>query len=340
MTNTILGVGLLILLNILLINLFFKAAIRWKIVDTPNERSSHRSLTIRGGGILFPISWFTFSLINGLALPYATLGLLLISVISFLDDFSPKKPLVRLVVHTLAFILLFSEFDLFAKMSLFWILCGLVLCIGILNAVNFMDGINGITVLYFTAFLVPIAFSLSYGMGRDFDLLSIKSPFIYLASSLLVFGYYNLRKKARTFAGDVGSVSIGYLMIMFIIFYGFDGSLSETGFEVHRWDYNYASIFFLALYGVDSIITIVERILRKENIFKAHRSHLYQLLTNELGIGHLKIALLYFLVQLSINTAIIYYEPPLWHLVAGTLVLVVLYLLVKSGVRNRIKQTQ
>jgi UDP-N-acetylmuramyl pentapeptide phosphotransferase/UDP-N-acetylglucosamine-1-phosphate transferase len=169
-----------------------------------------------------------------------------------------------------------------------WILpLVLVLLIGWINAFNFMDGINGISVLY--ALSAIISFSLLPIHETSLPLL------ITVGLSCLVFGFFNVRTKAKTFAGDVGSISLalflGYFMIKTIV---------QTG--------QIGYILFFSVYGIDAIITIIIRIKNKENIFEAHRSHLYQYLANEQGHSHVLIAVLYAVLQLLVNGIVIYLE--------------------------------
>ncbi|HQF47878.1 MAG TPA: UDP-GlcNAc--UDP-phosphate GlcNAc-1-phosphate transferase, partial [Flavobacterium alvei] len=150
-----------------------------------------------------------------------------------------------------------------------------------------MDGINGITVLY--ALTAIISFSVLPVHGTSLPLL------ITLGLSCLVFGFFNVRKIAKTFAGDVGSISLalflGYFMIKTIVLTG------QIGY-----------ILFFSVYGIDAVITILFRIKKKENIFEAHRSHLYQYLVNEHGYSHILIAVLYAIIQLLVNGIVLFFE--------------------------------
>lgn len=321
---------ILLAINFLLINLFFHLAVRWKIVDTPNERSSHKDITIRGGGIIFPLAWLQYSVWNGFAEPFISLAVLLVAVISFVDDFKPQRPLVRLLFHVTAFLLVFHQLFLIESFGIIALIPVLILCIGILNAVNFMDGINGITVLYFGVYLASIWLLIQETTGHEIPWWSLESPFVYLFASLAVFAFYNLRRKAKTFAGDVGSVSVGILMIVFLLSFGMNRQDPRASLDQV---FNWQMIFFLAIYGIDAILTIVQRLIRKENIFKAHRSHLYQLLVNELGMSHLTVAGIYALLQLGLNMYIIYYAPSFMSLVLLTVVLGLFYLLLKSRIK-------
>ncbi|MCR9155260.1 MAG: UDP-GlcNAc--UDP-phosphate GlcNAc-1-phosphate transferase [Bacteroidetes bacterium] len=319
---------ILVGINFLLINLFFRLAVRWKIVDTPNERSSHKNITIRGGGIVVPLAWLIYAAWNNFAEPYITLAIVLIAIISFVDDFKPQKPLTRVLVHVTALLLVYYQFALIPELDWFFFVPVLIVSIGLLNAVNFMDGINGISLLYFFVFLASCAFVSEQWFGSSEEWWSLKNPYIFLFSALMVFGFYNLRAKAKTFAGDVGSVSIGFLMIVFLINTGLSQNSSNLQSQFN-FSFNWNYIFFLAIYGIDSILTIAQRLYQRENIFKAHRSHLYQLLCNDLAWPHLLVAFIYAGIQLAFNLYIIFCLPHLGLTIGITAVLALIYIVIK-----------
>jgi len=325
----------IILLAILFVlaSLYIRIADRLKIVDKPNQRSSHVRTTIRGGGIIFPLSWFLFSLFHGFAFPWFTAGLLLIAAISFWDDTGHVPAGLRFFVHLSAFALCFHELGFLENLPWGILAILFVMCIGIVNAVNFMDGINGITGLYSLSIIIPL---MGYWPGADKETYgSVSNPLLFVMLALVVFGYFNFRKKARCFAGDVGSVSIGYIILFFLLmlFVGIwipgAEQLNNYGkVEAHpdlKWKY----ILFLSVYGVDSILTIFHRLILRENIFQAHRKHLYQYLSNEMGWPHLVVAGIYSFLQLVINIWLL--QEPI-TLFQGTLLLLglaVAYLIIK-----------
>ncbi|MBC7886432.1 MAG: glycosyltransferase family 4 protein [Ferruginibacter sp.] len=270
----------------LLINGYFRVADYFNIIDKPNSRSSHTEITIRGGGIIFSLGAIAYFISSGFQFPYFISGLLLISTISFMDDIKTVSRSTRLIVHFNAVLLLFYQLELFSFPWWTW-LFALIITIGIINAYNFMDGINGITGGYSLAVLTGL------WLANNYTFAFIDNKFLYcVAIALMVFNWYNFRLKARCFAGDVGSVSIAFILIFLL------GKLI-LGSE------NIIYLFFLTLYGVDSVLTIVHRILLKENIFEAHRKHLFQVLANEAGISHQLISIGYTVVQVLINTMIV-----------------------------------
>lgn len=286
---------------------YFRIAERYAIIDKPNVRSSHQHITIRGGGIIFPIAIL-------IGLPYdsftnvtLSISLLLIALLSFTDDIRNIDSKTRLLIQSVAVAgMLLSVYDSF---SWVWLFILFVLVTGIINAYNFMDGINGITVLYSLVTLTSV-YLVSSCVGSTIpDLL-----FLSLFTSLLVFAFFNLRKKAKCFSGDVGAVTLAFIFCYLIL------SLSVT--TGSGW-----WILFLGVYGIDAVFTIVCRIFRKELLFEAHRSHFYQYLANEAGWSHIKVSLLFASSQLILNLAVIYayFKQSEWIAVATLFVFLTIY---------------
>lgn len=277
---------------------YFKIANRYNIIDKPNQRSSHSAITIRGGGIIFPIAIVLGIFIFQPSLSYLAITVFLIASISFLDDILTLSSKLRMSIHLLSVMLLLTQIFINQDMSVsalnhlgsyILILIAIILIIGIINAYNFMDGINGITVCYS---LVTIA-TIWYIQSTENIILLKDQVWILIVSSLLVFAFFNFRKKAKTFAGDVGSISIALFicyLIGFLIFY------------TNEWKW----LLLLGVYGLDTVVTIICRIIRKENILDAHRSHFYQYLANERKWSHLTISLIYGFIQGVLNLIIIY----------------------------------
>ena len=291
--------------------LYFRIAERYHIVDRPNQRSSHTQLTIRGGGIIFLFA----ALIAWIRLPelwLPLLGLFIIGIISFLDDRITLSNKVRIFFHLVAVSLLFYHFSLFTIFPLYGLILIYIIVIGVINAYNFMDGINGITGAYSLVVLGGLQY-VNLQQNAFIDAGMIWLPIM----ACLVFLFFNFRKKARCFAGDVGSVSIAFWIIMLLM---------QLILLTHNWVY----ILFLAVYGVDSIFTIIHRLLLKQNIFEAHNLHFYQLLVNERNMPHLFISSLYAFFQLLIIIFIIKNTDRLWlNILVCCLPLVFIYLIFK-----------
>jgi len=284
---------LLFLLNLLGIRLYIRYARQQALLDNPNARSSHQVPTVRGGGILFGPTFIAVSLcLYGLQEHWATLAVLLVWGISLLDDIRGLPARLRLPVHLMAvgLILLATQ----AQWPWWGWVLGILLLGGWLNAFNFMDGINGITALYAAVLLATLIY-LGYREGEELQHF-LPEGAVFMA--VLAFTSFNFRKKARCFAGDVGSVSLALII----------------GWAVLRQWSGPASIHLLllpALYAVDAVLTICIRLSRGENIFEPHRQHLYQLLANELAWDHRHVAALYAGGQLLLNVLVILLLRPL-----------------------------
>ncbi|MBM3400862.1 MAG: glycosyltransferase family 4 protein [Bacteroidetes bacterium] len=271
----------------LILLFYFRLAVQFKIIDKPNQRSSHSRITIRGGGIIFPIAILLQALFSGFQYPLFTSGLLLISIVSFYDDLRPLSNKVRILVHLIAVSLLFMQTGLWTYPV--WIVIPVyILVIGTINAYNFMDGINGITGAYSLITILSL-----YFINESHISFALSEWLIVAALSLLVFNFFNFRKKAKCFAGDVGSVSMAFIIIFFLLLL-----IIQSG------DLKYIGL--LLIYGLDTVSTLIFRLIRRENIFEAHRSHFYQYLVNGKGWPHLQVSSLYMLVQVLVNVVIIY----------------------------------
>lgn len=295
--------------------IYFRIADRFNIIDKPNERSSHSTIVLRGGGVIFAISilvWMIWQVAQGEwctvqgYLPFL-IGLMLIAGVSFIDDVHSLPDSVRLVAQFLAMALMFwSMFGVqnsgFTVLDWYWkvaiIFAALIVCVGATNIINFMDGINGITAGYSLAVLIPLTIkneTLNIKYGEGF----IEPTYLIVAIiGVLVFCIFNFRPKgkAKCFAGDVGSIGIAFIMLFAI------GKLI-----VQTADVTY--LILLLVYGVDGCLTIIHRIMLHENLGEAHRKHAYQLMANELKIGHVKVTLLYMAMQLAVSLGFIYLCP-------------------------------
>ena len=281
---------IIILVLLFLAELFyFRIADKCNIIDKPNERSSHTRITLRGGGIIFYFGVLAYFLTSHFEYPWFMLALTLITFISFVDDIRSTSQVLRLVFHFSAMALMFYQWGLF---SLPWwtLFVALIVCTGIINAYNFMDGINGITGGYSLVVLVALAYI------NEAVVPFVEQGFILtVLCSVFVFNFFNFRKRAKCFAGDVGSVCIAFVLLFFI------GKL-----VIRTEDFSW--IILLAVYGVDSVLTIIHRLMLHENIGLPHRKHLYQIMANELKIPHVIVSLAYMTIQTFIIVGYIYYQ--------------------------------
>ena len=291
--------------------IYFKIADHFNIIDNPNERSSHKQVTLLGGGIIFYLSILIYFLINGFQYPWFFAGLTLISTISFIDDLKPQSSKIRLTIHLISMLLLFYQLGML-YLPWYYILIGLVLSTGILNAYNFMDGINGMIGI----FNVIVLGALWY-INRNIFYFADEKIIYYMVIALIVFNVFNFRNKARCFAGDVGAFSLSFSVVFLL------------GMLIIKSE-NLIWIGILTVYGVDTILTIIHRLILKENIFIAHRKHLFQLLVNELKIPHLIVSLIYSFIQMLVIVGLIFIKDYTYLYLAGVIfVLSVTYILIK-----------
>ena len=322
---------------------YFRIADKCNIIDKPNERSSHSTIVLRGGGIIFAISMIVWSLTpfpspQGEGSTFALLeylpfvvGLVLICGISFWDDVKSLPDSLRMCVQVLSTLLMFWSVGLYTAISPWWLMAlvvvvALFFCVGATNFINFMDGINGITAAYALAMLAPIAlvngprFKVQCSSVPEF----IEPSYLVVAIiGVLVFSIFNFRPKgkAKCFAGDVGSIGIAFIILFAL------GRLMLVTRDV-------TYIVFFLVYGIDGTLTIIHRIMLHENLGQAHRKHAYQLMANELKMSHVTVSLIYMVLQLVVSLGFIYLIPNTivahWiYLVTAALVLAVAYVLFK-----------
>lgn len=297
---------------------YFRMADRLNIIDKPNERSSHSSIVLRGGGVIFLLGVWIWSACFGFAYPWFLAAVTLVAGVSFVDDVRSLPDSVRLVAQFAAMGMMFYELGML-HWELWWVVCvALIVCVGATNIINFMDGINGITGGYALASLVPL-----FLLNRELGFVE-ESLIVVVLLADVVFCLFNFRPKgkAKCFAGDVGSIGIAFILLFMI------GQLiMKTG------DVTY--LIFLLVYGVDGCLTICHRIMLHENLGEAHRKHAYQLMANELKIGHVKVSLLYMGLQLMVSLGFIYFCPNTvaahWiYLTIALAVLAIAYILFKK----------
>ncbi len=281
--------------------LYFRVADHFNIIDKPNLRSSHKTIVLRGGGIIFLFGAWLFCALFGWQYSWFILGLTMVGLVSFVDDIRSLPDSARLIVQFIAMGLMFYQLGILNIQDWWIVIIALIVSVGIINAYNFMDGINGITGGYSIAVLLPLIY-LNYRYGF------ISMPYLYVTGlSLLIFCLFNFRRKAKCFAGDVGSISIAFILLFPL------GLLM-----LQMKDFSY--IVFLAVYGADAILTICHRIQLHENLGEAHRKHAYQLMANELKIPHVRVSLFYMALQLAVSAGLIWLPINHYIYLAGVIV--------------------
>lgn len=290
---------------------YFKIAKHFNIIDKPNIRSSHNNVIVCGAGIIFPIGIILCNIFFGFTNPLFLIGLLLVSLISFLDDISNISVSIRLIIQFIAMILLCVSAGIMNMP--YWTLLFipiLIIGVGALNAYNFMDGINGITCSYSLSILVPLIF-----LNKALCFINMQY-LIVISIACLILSYLNFRpkNKALCFIGDVGSISVAFILLFAL------GKLI-----VQTNDFSY--MIFFGLYAVDSILTICHRIMLKENLSISHRKHAYQIMSNELNIPHEYVSLGYGMIQLLISFGLIVCNYHLLYVIIIFTILSILYIL-------------
>lgn len=302
--------------------IYFRIADKYNIIDKPNQRSSHTRIVLRGGGIIFTIALWIWSIWYGFQYPWLLAGVTLAAGVSFIDDIHSLPDSLRLVVQFASMFLVFQEAGLLVVdeggswlIQGLIVLAALIVCVGCTNIYNFMDGINGITGGYSLAMVVPL-----FLLNRNY-LFVQESLLIVIGLSLLVFSLFNFCQQAKCFAGDVGSIGIALILTFCVA-----RLMIVTG--------DVAWIVLFLIYGVDGVLTICHRIMLHENLGQAHRKHAYQLMANELKIPHVVVSTIYMVLQLVVSLIAIYVIPDTvaahWiYLVCSGVVMAVAYILFK-----------
>ncbi len=306
--------------------LYYKYAIKTNIIDNPNHRSSHKKPTVRGGGILFFFAILLFFLYFKITTyTYFLVGFILLSIMGFIDDKKELSAKIRFPFQLVAvFLILFDAGFFQNEIPLYINIVAFIIGVGFINAFNFMDGINSITGFYTTAIIIPLLYinEITPFLNANF--------FYVILTSIIIFGFYNFRKNALMFAGDVGSMALATTILFWI---------------AKAILINNSPILILlgVIYGLDSALTIIYRIYLKENISEGHRKHLYQKFVDILNWTHLKVALLYGTLQLATSFGIIkYYQKnitkQLYMLFFTLIIGIFIYVLLQYYFNKKVKK--
>jgi len=279
-----------IIVSILLVALaqaYIWLANRYNIVDKPNFRSSHHEPIIRGAGVLFYFAIVLYYFLGSNDYPYFIIGLSIIAIVSYIDDLRSLSHRIRLTFQTISISVILYQIFLLNQFELLYFPLLVLVGIATINIFNFMDGINGITGMYsLVAFLALYLINLK-------EALIDNKIFTFIIISIAVFGYYNFRKRAKFFSGDVGSMTLGTTLFFLIAIFSI----------------KFKSPIFLLLiivYLIDACMTIFYRKYIGENITVAHRHHIYQKLTDKKNYPHLKTSAIYSLTQVAISILIFF----------------------------------
>lgn len=268
-----------------------------RILDTPNHRSSHSQPTPTTGGLAIVLTFFLgmgiFFMVSDTAMIQArffwgfTFSSLLVAVISFYDDFMDKPFWVRLLTQTLAALVIMAFGITITHINLPWVhlpdmpaagyFISFFWIMGLTNAYNFMDGLNGmagVNAVIVSIFLGWIAFS----QGSNFTYIVCYC----LAAGTAGFLVFNF-PRGRLFMGDVGATFLGF-------------TFAALAIIASLYDSAHTSLLVVPLllfhFIFDTAFTFFRRLVKGDNVFQAHRSHLYQLL-NRMGWSHTRVTLVY-----------------------------------------------
>lgn len=285
---------------------YFIFAKRLRIVDRPHHQSSHTGIIVRGGGVIFYMAFLIWSLSHGLQWGGGLLGLTIMAGVSFLEDVHSISPRIRLICQFIAILVMFDHSGSL-KNSMHVIIILAIACVGAMNIYNFMDGINGMT----GGYSLIVSLALLY-VNANMVHFAPQSLILYVIAAIVIFNLFNFRSRAKCFAGDVGSLSIGFIIVYFVLILALRG-------------HSMSWIAMLSVYLVDGGMTILHRVLLRENLMKPHKKHAYQIMANELKMPHLVVSGIYMGLQ-ALCCAVYIFLPgyPAFFGIFG--VLVVIYL--------------
>ncbi len=302
--------------------LYIPLAKKLEIGAAVTHRSSHKTRTITGGGFIFYLAAVICAVLYPSEPSHKIYKMLIcggiLFTISLADDIHDISPTIRLMCHTAVLSVIFYPVIETGHSDIFLVL--LICSVGFINGYNFMDGINGMLGLYSIVTLSSIYFI--YHTSIHNGLLSFYEPYILtLIIASVVFCFFNFRNKALFFSGDVGSITLGFFIAIFITHYII--TTAEASIMV-----------FLIVYAVDTSLTIIQRLFMGANIFTSHRLHLYQALVNKGGLPHLAVATYYALTQLLINIGYILTVPEYkWtYTIVVTIIVSSVYFILKRRV--------
>lgn len=257
-------------------------SLRRNLLQLPNKRSSHYKPTPTGGGIVFVSIGGIFSSLLGNFTPLIIIPL---SLVGFLDDLFDINKKVRFsiqIIISYIFLINSSIIDSILKnlnypLVIFISIFLIFLSVAIINFFNFMDGMDGLLSGCMIIYLLVFSYLHSASLFP-------------LISSLFAFFMWNF-PPAKIFMGDVGSTFLGAILVTCVFS---SNDLKEF----------IALILLASPLLFDSLICVIRRFLNSQNVFQAHKLHLYQRL-HQAGWSHLKVSLLYILLTLILSISYI-----------------------------------
>lgn len=300
----IISIILFSIVNFFLLKLYTIYCSSSKLLDIPNKRSSHTIATPKGAGLVFSITSLIF--ITFIFKTSYFLILIPLLIIGILDDFKPLPALSRLSVQLTTSLILVSNSNLFKFSSqsngeliniLFFIFL-VIASVGIINFFNFADGIDGLVATSAFIYFIFIGFA-------------INPMFLFIGVALGVFLIFNW-SPAKLFMGDVGSTFIGAVVVI---------SSLINNYSIDAL----ALLLMIAPILMDTFFCVLRRLLSKQNLFVAHKSHLYQRL-HQSGWKHSDIALIYAVATFILSSSFIFSGISLGIFMVSVVFMIGLYL--------------
>jgi len=316
------------------VKLFRRWSLGRRLLDIPNERSSHSVPTPRGGGLVIcAVSSLTFLLYSywadGLYYWVYFVGAALVAGISLLDDLKPQSPFLRFFCHSLAAglaIYFLGGFEIFwipfygiVEVGAFGDLLAFLWILWFINAYNFMDGIDGIAA---TQSITAGAGWFLAGILFGVEAVSFYGGVLAVSS----FGFLLLNwQPAKIFMGDVGSAFLGYTFAVMPLL-AVKRMENPTAESILPW----IAVFFVWFFFFDSVLTFLRRLFRGAKVWQPHREHIYQKLVIS-GLSHSNVTILYgaaSLMLVGIQVLALYYSWNLERTILGAVVLETILLVV------------
>ncbi|MBS3915353.1 MAG: UDP-GlcNAc--UDP-phosphate GlcNAc-1-phosphate transferase [Bacteroidetes bacterium] len=278
-----------------------KLAHKYGLHDHPNGRSSHRQPTVTGMGIILVLAFIVYLFWHPFQMPSLfILGFFMLTMVSFLDDLFFLKHSLRLAFQIISVAMMVWQLnfqsDGFEAIALG--IAAIVFGVGVLNAYNFMDGINGMLTLHCLLVLASMLYLNETLVDLEGHRISFTDSHFLLGIMvpMAIFGFFNIRNRALAFIGDVGSIGIAFI-ILFLMY----NLLITTG--------NYTYLLLFSVFGADAGLTVIYKLILRENIFVPHRDFLFKKLVHLKKIPHLIVSVMYFSVQMIINLIVIFSMP-------------------------------
>jgi UDP-N-acetylmuramyl pentapeptide phosphotransferase/UDP-N-acetylglucosamine-1-phosphate transferase len=313
----IFSLGILSFILTWLIKLY---AVRNNMEVVPNDRSLHDMPTPKGGGIAIILTWYTgisilfFSGIIERDLFLALLSGILLAIVSLIDDIRGLRPGIRLIVQFLTAILAFyflkglrpliiPEISFNYNYVVYPI--AIVGMVWFINLFNFMDGVDGFASLE-AIIICSVIFVFTWSLAS-----------ILLIACITGFLYWNW-PKASIFMGDVGSTQLGFILVVFGIYYH-----NAFEFSILNW------IMLTSPFWFDATITLFRRWRNGEKLSEAHRKHVYQRMV-QAGSSHERVNVYLLYINMFIILLIILYrESKILQIPLFVLSLIFFYLIAK-----------